>query len=199
MPVKGGGLAEKIEVFPRQDELRVRKLPSIDVGALSFQYVRSSKRDFAAELGALGYPGFSYLKQRTGANPARVLLDAIDESDLDTRVAEGLPWLAMNYVEMDWDWLVRNAKLQNRQNRLGFVVSLACELVESKNDTERIRNLRQCLDILEEARLGPEDTFCRESMTHVEKAWLRENRSATAAHWNLLTDMKGKDLPYVAP
>ena len=109
------------------------------------------KRDFAAELGALGYPGFSYLKP------------------------------------------------SNRQNRLGFVVALASELAESKNDSERTRSLRQCLEILEGARLGCEDTFWRESMTHAEKAWLRENRSATAAHWNLLTDMKGKDLPYGAP
>jgi hypothetical protein len=143
--------------------------------------------------------GFSYLKRKTGVKPAGVLLDAIDESDLDTRVAEGLPWLAMNYADMDWDSLVRNAKLHSRQNRLGFVVALACELVDSKNDNARIRNLRQCLDILEESRLGREDTFCRESMTDAEKAWLRENRSATAAHWNLLTDIKGKDLPYVAP
>lgn len=101
-------------------------------------------------------------------------------------------------MEMDWDWLIRNAKPHNRQNRLEFVVALACELAESGNDSSRLRNLRQCLDALEEVRLGCEDTFCRESMTHAEKAWLRENRSDTAGHWNLLTDMKGKDLPYVA-
>lgn len=55
------------------------------------------KRDFAAELGALGHPGFSYLKRKTGVNHAGVLLDAINEPDLDTRVAEALPWLALNY------------------------------------------------------------------------------------------------------
>ncbi len=80
----------------------------------------SLKHDFAAELGALGYPGFSYLNRKMRRDPAEVLLDAINESDLDTRVAEGLPWLVMTYVDMDWDWLVRNAKLRDRQNRLGF-------------------------------------------------------------------------------
>jgi hypothetical protein len=75
------------------------------------------KRDFAAELGALGYPGFSYLKRKMTLNPAEALLDALNESDLDTRVAEGLPWLALTCGDMDWDWLLRNAKLRGRQNR----------------------------------------------------------------------------------
>jgi hypothetical protein len=61
----------------------------------------SPKWDFAAELGALGYPGFSHLKQRTRGSPAEVLLGAISEPDLDARVAEGLPWLALTYVDMD--------------------------------------------------------------------------------------------------
>lgn len=158
----------------------------------------SRKHDFAAELGALGYPGFSYLKQKMRRNPAEVLLDAVNESDLDTRVAEGLPWLVMTYVDMDWDWLVRNAKLRDRQNRLGFAVSLACELADCKNDTERAQKLRQCLELLERARLAREDTFCHDSITQPERAWLRDHRSPAAAHWNLLTDMKRQDLPYAS-
>jgi hypothetical protein len=35
-------------------------------------------------------------------------------------------------------------------------------------------------------------------MTQAERAWLRERRSATAAHWNLLTDMKGEHLAYAS-
>jgi hypothetical protein len=69
-------------------------------------------------------------------NPAAVLLDALNEPDLDARVAEGLPWLALTYVDLDWDWLVRNAKLQDRQNRLGFAVSLASEVEEAKRERE---------------------------------------------------------------
>ena len=82
----------------------------------------SRKRDFSWELGALGYPGFSYLPARTRRNPAQVLLEALNQPNLDARVAEGLPWLALTYVDMDWNWLVRNAKVHDRQNRLGFAV-----------------------------------------------------------------------------
>jgi hypothetical protein len=83
--------------------------------------VSSHKRDFSSELGALGYPGFSYLRSRRRRNPAEVLLEALNEPNLDARVAEGLPWLAMTYVDMDWDWLVRNTKVHDRQNRLGLL------------------------------------------------------------------------------
>ena len=156
----------------------------------------SQKRDFSAELSALGYPGFAYLRARRRRNPAEVLLEALNGPDLDARVAEGLPWLVMTYVDMDWDWLVRNAKVRDRQNRLGFTVSLAGDVAEGKNDTERARELRQYLEVLEGARLAREDTFCHDSMTQAERAWLREHRSPAAAHWNLLSDMKAEHLSY---
>jgi transcriptional regulator with XRE-family HTH domain len=158
----------------------------------------SRKRDFSGELGALGYPGFAYLRVRTQRNPAEVLLDALNQPDLDARVTEGLPWLALTYVDMDWNWLVRNAKVRDRQNRLGFAVSLASEVAEGKKESDRATKLQQCLENLESARLAREDTFCHDSMTQVEKAWLREHRSPTAAHWNLLTDMKGEQLAYAS-
>jgi transcriptional regulator with XRE-family HTH domain len=158
--------------------------------------VPSRKHDFTADLGALGYPGFAYLRAKVQKNPAGVLLDALNEPNLDARVAEGLPWLMLTYVDMDWDWLVRNVKVRDRQNRLGFAVSLASEVAESNNDSERARKLRQCLQVLESARLAREDTFCHDSMTQVERKWLREHRSPVAAHWNLLTDMKGEHLDY---
>jgi transcriptional regulator with XRE-family HTH domain len=158
----------------------------------------TQKRDFSAELSALGYPGFAYLRARRRRNPAEVLLEALSEPNLDARVAEGLPWLAMTYVDMDWDWLVRNAKVRDRQNRLGFAVSLAGDVAEGKNDKERVRQLRSCLEAVETARLAREDTFCHDSMTQAERAWLREHRSPVAAHWNLLTDMKGEHLAYAS-
>lgn len=54
----------------------------------------TKKRDYAAELGALGYPQFSYLKKKKPSAPGKLLFDALDESELDSRIAEGLPWLA---------------------------------------------------------------------------------------------------------
>jgi len=159
----------------------------------------SRKHDFAVELAALGYPGFAYLGTKSRKNPAGVLLDALNEPDLDARVAEGLPWLTLTYFDMDWDWLVRNAKVRDRQNRLGFAVSLASEAAGSQNNTGRAQTLRQWLQVLERSRLAREDTFCHDSMTQAERKWLREHRSPVARHWNLLTDMKGEHLAYTAP
>lgn len=150
--------------------------------------------DYAAELGTLGYPEFSYLKGTTTPDPAKLLLYALNEPDLDSRIAEGLPWLALTYVNLDWDRLVENAKVNRRQNRLGFVLSLANELAQRKNDSERASMLRQWLEILEMARLSEEDAFCHDSMTEAERKWVREHRSPVAAHWNLLTDMRIEQL-----
>jgi len=156
----------------------------------------SSGHDYGADLAALGYPGFAYLRTKVQRNPAGVLLHALNEPNLDARVAEGLPWLALTYVDMDWDWLLRNAKVSDVQNRLGFAISLAREVAEGKNDSNRAEKLGGRLEVLERARLAREDTFCHDSMTQTERAWLRQHRSRTARHWNLLTDMEGKHLAY---
>jgi len=140
--------------------LRVFDLPPtalpLDASGAS---VPSRTHDFSADLAALGYPWFAYLRTRVPKNPAVVLLDALDQPSLDARVAEGLPWLALTYVDMDWDWLVRNVKVRDRQNRLGFAVSLASEVAERWNDSERARRLREFLERLEGARLAREDTY----------------------------------------
>lgn len=160
--------------------------------------VAMRKHDYAADLGSLGYPGFAYMKPRVRTNPARILFDALNEPDLDSRVAEGLPWLLFTYVDMNWHWLVRNAKLWDRQNRLGFALSLAAEVADLKGERHRAQTLGECLQSLERARLVKEDTFCHESMTKVERDWVRQHRSSTAEHWNLLTDLKGEQLGYAS-
>jgi transcriptional regulator with XRE-family HTH domain len=182
--------------------LKVLNLPPTALPLRSEPAVTSAsfhKYDFGAELGALGYPGFTYLRARRRQNPAQVLFDALNRPDLDSRVAEGLPWLALTYVDMDWGWLVRNAKLRDRQNRLGFAVSLASEVAQNKNDPQRANRLRQYVAVLENSRLAREDTFCHDSMTRAERSWVRDQRSPTAAHWNLLTDMKREQLAYASP
>jgi transcriptional regulator with XRE-family HTH domain len=158
----------------------------------------TGKHDFGADLAALGYPEFAYLGTKVRRNPAGVLLYALNQPDLDARVVEGLPWLALTYVDMDWDWLVQNAKLEDRQNRLGFAVYLASEVAEGRGDVRRTRKLKGCLEVLDRSRLAREDTFCHDSLTQVERAWLRDHRSAVASHWNLLTDMEGKHLGYAS-
>src|ERR1700693_861861 len=124
------------------------------------------------ELAALGYPGFSYLHRKPHRNPADVLFSALNQSDLDIRVVEGLPWLAFAYVDMDWEWLVRNTKLHDRQNRLGFAVTLAQELAARPADEDRATKLQEQLAVLERALLAREDTFCHDSLTQIERKWL---------------------------
>jgi transcriptional regulator with XRE-family HTH domain len=148
------------------------------------------------QLTALGYPGFAHLRSKARRNPAEVLLTAVHAADLDTRVTEGLPWLALAYADMDWDWMVHNAKLLDRQNRLGFVVALASQLASKSADSRRVGRLREYMGVLERSRLVKEDTLCQDSLTEAERKWLRANRTEEAAHWNLLTDMKAENLPH---
>ena len=152
---------------------------------------------FKAELGALGYPGFSYLRGKSHYNPARLLFLALDQDSLDRRVVEALPWLAYTYPGMDWEWLTRNAKLNDRQNRLGFVVDLAEEVAEKVGDASRRKSLSQNKAQIEPSRLAREDTLSNDSMTQAERKWLRRNRPPKARHWNLLTDLDVKHLAYV--
>ena len=159
--------------------------------------MRSSlNREYSTELGGLGYPGFAYFNAKPRHNPAEVLFDALNEPDLDARVAEGLPWLLLKYSDMDWNWLVRNVKLHDRQNRLGFVVNLAKDIAKRTGKTEVENCLVGLMDQLEQSRLAKEDTFCHESMTEAERKWLRVHRPAVASHWNLLTDLSGEQLEY---
>jgi transcriptional regulator with XRE-family HTH domain len=153
--------------------------------------------DFKAELGTLGYPGFSYLRAEHKRNPAELLSYALNQSDLDARVVEALPWMTCEYVDMNWDWLVGHAKQNDRQNRLGFVVALAGELAEKKGDSSRSEKLNRYREVLDRSRLAREDTLCHDSMTKAERKWLEKNRPPEALHWNLLTDLDLKHLAYV--
>jgi hypothetical protein len=149
-----------------------------------------------AELGAFGYPGFSYLRGRATRNPAQLLLDSLEQPDLDTRVVEGLPWLAWNYADMEWERPVTHAKKHDLQNRLGFVVTLAKELADRRQDQLRSNRLSAPHAALEHSRLAREDTLCHESMTAAERRWLQRNRPEEARHWNLLTDVQLQHLAY---
>ncbi len=153
-----------------------------------------------SELAGLGYPGFAHVRGRVRHNPAEVLLNALNQSELDTRVVEGLPWVAFTYADLDWDWAVQNAKLCDLQNRLGFVTTLASRLGTSQSSNKptgepRSRRLKEYVAVLDRSRLAREDTLCHDSLTETERKWLRANRPPDAAHWNLLTDMKAENLP----
>jgi len=152
---------------------------------------RVSPDFWAAELAALGYPGFAHLRRGTQkVNPVTFLLAALAQPNLEARVAEGLPWLVWRYPDMNFDWLVPEARMKNLQNRLGFAVTLA-----------RLAGHRQNLLPLEttlaDSKLEKQDSFCKE-LTEPERLWLRENSSPEARQWNLLSDLRPETLRYVA-
>ena len=148
--------------------------------------------DFLAhELALLGYPGFAHL--RGGAkrvNPAEFLLTALAQRNLEARVAEGLPWLVARYPDMPDDFLVREARARNLQNRLGFVVNLA--RVAARRD-----DLQPLEQVLADSKLEKEDSFCKE-LNEAERRWLREHSSQEARQWHLLSDLRPEVLRYVA-
>jgi transcriptional regulator with XRE-family HTH domain len=145
----------------------------------------------AQQLASLGYPGFAHL--RGGAkrvNPAEFLLTALGQRNLEARVAEGLPWLVLRYREMPLDWLVREARARNLQNRLGFVVTLA-RRTAGRDDLGPLERT------LADSKLEKEDSFCRE-LSEPERRWLREHSSEEAKQWHLLSDLRPDALRHVA-
>jgi transcriptional regulator with XRE-family HTH domain len=160
---------------------------------------RVTAETLARELAALAYPGFAHLG-RGGApkHPGAVLLTALAQPELEARVVEALPWLLLRYWSLDHAWLVREAKLRDLQNRLGFVVSLAREVAEREGDGPRLAALRALEATLDRSRLAREDTLGRPALPEAEQRWLATHRPAAARHWNLLTDWTAEALRHRA-
>jgi transcriptional regulator with XRE-family HTH domain len=154
----------------------------------------------ARDVAGLGYPGFAYLRSRhwTPKNPGEVLLTALAQDDLESRLVETLPWLVLRYSTLDWTWVVREAKVRDLQNRLGFVVGLARQLAVRVGDERKARSLADLEARLDRSRLAREDTLCRASLPEPERRWLAEYRPEAARHWNLLTDWTADALRYAA-
>jgi transcriptional regulator with XRE-family HTH domain len=145
-------------------------------------------RRAAASLGRVGYPGFAYLRGGQALNPAEVLVRTLRAENLDARLVEALPWVLTAYPDLDWDWLVREAKLNDLQNRLGLVVTVARKRAERRADSRTAETLSHWERVLERSRLQREEAF-RESLTDAEREWLRANRSPEAARWNVLSTL----------
>lgn len=154
----------------------------------------------AQDLAALGYPGFAHLRPRRWEprNPGEVLLAALGQEDLEARLVEALPWLVLRYWTLDREWLVREAKLRDLQNRLGFVVSLARGLAERASDEPKAQALKELETQLDRSRLAREDTLCKASLSESERRWLENNRPQEARHWNVLTDWTVDHVRYAA-
>jgi transcriptional regulator with XRE-family HTH domain len=162
--------------------------------------VRSiDEEELALDLSALGYPGFTHLRRRhRKKNPAEVLFTALGAANLDMRLIEALPWLLLTFPELDWQWLVTMVKIHDLQNRLGFITAVAHQIARSGGDTNKAVLLGQREKYLAESRLAREDTLCHDSLTEVERRWLRKHRPPAAKRWGLLTDLTPEHLSYAA-
>lgn len=172
---------------------RLMKVYGLPPTVLPFHEVREhATADFLArELALLGYPGFAHLRGGLRkVNPAEFLLTALAQRNLEARTAEGLPWLVLQYPDMPTDSLVREARVRNLQNRLGFVVTLA-RLAGRRDDLQPLEQT------LADSKLEKEDSFCKE-LSEPERRWLREHSSEEARQWHLLSDLRPDALRYVA-
>ena len=150
------------------------------------------------ELAKLDYPGFAYVRTHIRSkHPGEVLLTALAQESLEGRAAEALPWLLLRYWDMDFTWLVGEAKKFDLQNRLGFVVNLARQVSERAGEAERTQALASLESLLESSRLAREDYFYRAPRNDRERQWLSQNRPEAARHWNLLSDLRPEHLQYV--
>ncbi len=152
----------------------------------------------ARALAALGYARFADRpRRRERRNPAEVVLRCLRAPDVDARVVEALVWLLVAHADLDWTWLVRHAKVDDLQNRLGFLVSLGAQAAQRRGQTVVVARLTSARALLERSRLAGEGAF-RATLPDAERRWLRLHRPSEAAHWNLLTNLKVADIPDAA-
>ncbi len=52
---------------------------------------------------------------------------ALRTPELDARVVKALALVVLTHPDLDWEWLTREAKVNDLQNRLGFLVTLQRE------------------------------------------------------------------------
>src|SRR2546425_3839700 len=162
-------------------------LPPSELNVASNQ---TASETLAGDLAALGYPGLAYLRPRNWKpkNPGEVLLSALAREDLESRLVEALPWLVLKFWPLDHDWLVREAKLRDLQNRLGLVVTLARGLAERAGDRLRDRALEEFEAGEEFHPRVDEATVWEAHLPEAERRWLVEHRSPEAKRWNVLSD-----------
>lgn len=155
----------------------------------------TTNQKFVKDLAALNYPGYSHVKPSRVKNPVQVLLTALSANNLEGRLVEALPWVLLEFSDLEWKELVDAAKLKDLQNRLGFLTCLARKLAEKSGDLKKAAVFKRREQSLEPSRLVKEDTFCRQ-MTNSEKQWILMNRSKEAEHWNILSNISVEHLNY---
>lgn len=164
----------------------------------TYEVAAVSDDQLTSDLAALGYKGFSHWKPSRRKNPADVLLSALNSPKRDARLVEALPWVVLNYPDMEWGDLVRTAKAHDLQNRLGFVTTIARQVAEHNGEVNKAAKLKRYESELEYSKLAREETLCNETMTNTERNWLKVHRPAAAKNWHLLTGLSPRHLNYYA-
>jgi hypothetical protein len=164
----------------RSDELRLRALKDA--------------------LGALGYPGFlslfSELEAEEGHDPAVVLMAALACDRLDDAVVEALPWLVLRYENLDWHWLLAEARRRGVQNRLGFVVSLAVRAAAGSLGMERLTRLAAIEEELFACRLPKQETRWLR-VPPARRQFVAARRSAEAAQWGVSSCLRPDEIRFL--
>ena len=156
---------------------------------------KMNEDELARALGTLGYEGFRHLPApRMRRNPADLLLAALENPALESRLAEALPWLAWRFAALDWEYVVSRAKMLDLQNRLGFVVTLGKQLADQHGDTQSSELLRSVEERLRNSVLARADALGR--LTKAERDWLERERPSEARQWNVLSDMRVEHLTH---
>ena len=187
---------------PAHQLSRVVEVYGLPYSALPLQgpefWRQLGSEDVANQLAALGYPGFSYLNaMRPKWNPAELLVAALTKDELESRVVEGLPWLVYAFNNLDWNWIMREAKANDVTNRLGFVVTLARQLAQEKRNHAKAEALQELETRLLRSTLVREETLCHEQMTNAERRWLETRRTPAARRWHVLSDLVPEQLAHV--
>ena len=182
--------------------VRLFQLPAtaLPLPAVTASLEPTNNQALAEDLGKLGYPGFAYLRTRRPLkNPTEVLLAALALTDLEARLAEALPWLLLEFSELDTHRAAARARLFNLQNRLGFVAALARLVAEANPRYEgRAAPLRELEQELRRSRLAKEETLGESLPSPAKRRWLEQNRLPEAEEWGLLTHWRPEFLRYVS-
>lgn len=154
--------------------------------------------DLSQALANLGYPGFSHFRAgECFLMPEQVVVAMLSSDDVDVRTVEGLPWLLVTMPNLDWNVLTATSVDQGWQNRLGFVAGVAADLSVRMGQPVPAAFLRQQEENLVPFRTEEETTLCRDSMTQVERRWLRDHRTSAARRWHILSGLAPEHLVHV--
>jgi hypothetical protein len=97
---------------------------------------------------------------------------------------------------MNWTWLITEAKIRKRQNRLGFIIALGIEVARRRGQSDVVEKLSGVIKELQECRRAEPDTLCQEDWPMTHRKFVHEHRSELASYWNLDTRIKLDDLVF---